>query len=209
PRRAAAPTPSKHCGLPVMIQLGMGAAAKCQIILARALRVCKEIIWTLCCWPPGPLARRERRAIPGAVCEERATKPAGLRAAAQRGAAAKGAYRLCCRSSTMSDIAFVAAPRICPPGARAKMGTYFCASPKDDPSKVRNYATVYRLCKAHHHRIGVRCCRNCGPPPVVATACRQSALSLEVGRGRPAGLRQPHEAGNRAASGEADPHRRS
>ncbi len=37
-------------------------------------------------WPPGPLARRERRAIPGAVCEERATKPAGPRAAAQRGA---------------------------------------------------------------------------------------------------------------------------
>ena len=35
-----------------------------------------------CCWPPGPLARRERRAIPGVVCEERATKPAGLRAAA-------------------------------------------------------------------------------------------------------------------------------
>src|SRR5213083_1846900 len=77
-----------------------------------------------------------------------------------RGARRRRAYRLCCRSSTMSDIAFVAAPRICPPGARAKMGTYFCASPKDDPSKVRNYATVYRLCKAHHHRIGVRCCRN-------------------------------------------------
>ena len=35
-----------------------------------------------CCRPPGPLARRERRAIPGVVCEERATKPAGLRAAA-------------------------------------------------------------------------------------------------------------------------------
>jgi len=44
-----------------------------------------------------------------------------LLAAARRGAAAKGAYRRCCRSSTMSDIAFVAAPRICPPGARAKM----------------------------------------------------------------------------------------
>src|SRR5437762_6344613 len=29
--------PANHCGLPVMIQLGMGAAAKCQIILARAL----------------------------------------------------------------------------------------------------------------------------------------------------------------------------
>jgi TonB family protein len=35
-----------------------------------------------CCWPPDPLARRERRAIPEVVCEERATKPAGLRAAA-------------------------------------------------------------------------------------------------------------------------------
>jgi len=33
-----------------------------------------------CCWPPGPLARRERRAIPEVVCEKRATKPAGLRA---------------------------------------------------------------------------------------------------------------------------------
>src|SRR5437773_5454655 len=38
-----------------------------------------------CCRPPGPLARRERRAIPGAVCEERATKPAGLRAASPEG----------------------------------------------------------------------------------------------------------------------------
>src|SRR5438034_7625332 len=88
----------------------------------RKLRVCDEIIWTLCCWPPGPLARRERRAIPGAVCEERATKPAGR---SPEGAAAKGAYRLCCRSSTMSDIAFVAAPRICPPGARAKVSILF------------------------------------------------------------------------------------
>src|SRR5204863_2233683 len=43
---------------------------------------------------------------------------------ARRGAAAKGAYRRCCRSSTMSDIDFVAAPRICPPGARAKMQSY-------------------------------------------------------------------------------------
>ncbi len=38
------------------------------------------------------------------------------------GAVAKGAYRLCCRSSTMRPgIACVAAPRICPPGARAKV----------------------------------------------------------------------------------------
>src|ERR671930_1010071 len=76
--------------------------------------------FTFCCRPPGPLARRERRAIPGAVCKERATKPAGLRAAALRGAAA-GGHLLCCRSSTMSDIDFVAAPRICPPGLRAQM----------------------------------------------------------------------------------------
>src|SRR5437773_12361311 len=85
--------------------------------------------FTFCCRPPGPLARRERRAIPGAVCEERATKPAGLRAAARRGAAPKGAYRLYCRSSTMSDIDFVAAPRICPLGARAKMHTLFPDGP--------------------------------------------------------------------------------
>src|SRR5947208_10814961 len=94
------------------------------LFLREYLRVCKEIIWTLCCWPPGPLARRERRAIPGAVCGERATKPAGLRAAARRGAAA-GGHLLCCRSSAMSDIAFVAAPRICPPGARAKVSILF------------------------------------------------------------------------------------
>src|SRR5438067_10456018 len=31
--------PANDCGLPVMIQLGMGVAAKCQIILARALRL--------------------------------------------------------------------------------------------------------------------------------------------------------------------------
>src|SRR5207245_11308826 len=53
---------------------------------AGAVRVCEEIIWTLCCRPPGPLARRERRAIPGAVCEERATKPAGCPATRERGA---------------------------------------------------------------------------------------------------------------------------
>jgi hypothetical protein len=30
--------------------------------------------FAFCCWPPGPPARQERRAIPGVVCEERATK---------------------------------------------------------------------------------------------------------------------------------------
>src|SRR5207247_3297824 len=32
------PCPANYCSSPVMIELGMGAAAKCQIILARALR---------------------------------------------------------------------------------------------------------------------------------------------------------------------------
>src|SRR5919109_5185192 len=54
--------------------------------------------------------------------------PAGLRAAARRGAAA-GGHMLCCRSSTMSDIDFVAAPRICPPGARAKVFILFLDRP--------------------------------------------------------------------------------
>src|SRR5205823_6947559 len=80
---------------------------------------------------PRPVGEARATSNTQAVCEERATKPAGLRAAARRGAAAKGAYRRCCRSSTMSDSAFVAAPRICPPGARAKMGIYLCASPKN------------------------------------------------------------------------------
>src|SRR3989442_13540199 len=44
------PHAANYCGLPVMIQLGVGAAAKCQIILARALRPpapCNN----QCAWP--------------------------------------------------------------------------------------------------------------------------------------------------------------
>src|SRR5881392_4430913 len=37
------PRPANYCGLPVMIQLGMGVAAKCQIILARALKADLQI----------------------------------------------------------------------------------------------------------------------------------------------------------------------
>jgi hypothetical protein len=65
------------------------------------LRACDKISDALRCRPPGPLARRERRAY-GVVCEERATQSAGLRAAARRGAAA-GGHLLCWRSSTMSS----------------------------------------------------------------------------------------------------------
>src|SRR5437667_4410407 len=76
-----------------------------------------------------PAGKARATSIPGAVCKERATPPAGLRAAARRGAAA-GGHLLCCRSSTMhTGIASVAAPRICPPGARAKMHTLFPDGP--------------------------------------------------------------------------------
>jgi len=78
---------------------------------------------------PRPAGEARTTSIPGVVCKERATKPAGLRAAARRGAAA-GGHLLRCRSSTMhTDIACVAAPRICPPGARAKVQTLFIDRP--------------------------------------------------------------------------------
>ena len=68
-------------------------------------------------WPDGEARATSIRWI----CEERATKPAGLQAAARMGATA-GGHLLRCRSSTMhTGIACVAAPRICPPGARAKV----------------------------------------------------------------------------------------
>src|SRR5438876_3657578 len=49
---------------------------------------------------PRPAGKARATSIPGAVCKERATQPAGLRAAARRGAAAGGHLRRC-RSSTM------------------------------------------------------------------------------------------------------------
>ena len=49
---------------------------------------------------PRPAGEARATSIP-VVCKERAIKPAGLRAAAQRGAAA-GGHLLRCRSSTMT-----------------------------------------------------------------------------------------------------------
>jgi len=88
------------------------------------LRVCQEISGALRWRLPGPLARRERRAYP-LVCKERATKAAGLGAAARRGAAAGGHLRRCRSSTMLSGIACVAAPCICPPGARAEVHHLF------------------------------------------------------------------------------------
>src|SRR5213078_1526935 len=56
---------------------------------------------------PRPAGKARATSIPGAVCKERATPPAGLRAAARRGAAAR------------ARIGFVAAPRRCPPASPA------------------------------------------------------------------------------------------
>src|SRR6266540_7418847 len=58
--------------------------------------------------PPGPLAPRERRAIPGAVCEERATKPEGTAERSPQGRVGEG--HVSC---------FVAAPRRCVPASPA------------------------------------------------------------------------------------------
>ena len=78
---------------------------------------------------PRPAGEARAARISEVVCKERATKPAGLRAAARRGAAA-GGHLLRCRSSAMrTGIACVAAPRICPPGARAKVQTLFIDRP--------------------------------------------------------------------------------
>src|SRR5438876_1402298 len=46
---------------------------------------------------PRPAGKARATSIPVAVCKERATQPGGLRAAARRGAAEKGAYRRRCR----------------------------------------------------------------------------------------------------------------
>src|SRR5205814_4811477 len=56
---------------------------------------------------PRPAGKARATSIPGAVCKERATPPAGLRAAARRGAAAR------------ARIGFVAAPRRCTPASPA------------------------------------------------------------------------------------------
>ena len=78
---------------------------------------------------PRPAGEARAASIPEVVYKERATKPAGLRAAARRGAAA-GEHLLRCRSMAMhTGIACVAAPRICPPGARAKVQKLFIDRP--------------------------------------------------------------------------------
>jgi hypothetical protein len=80
------------------MRLGNWLAA--EEVVWHIVRAYDEIRDALRCRPPGPLARRERRAY-RVVCKERTTQPAGLRAAARRGAPTGGHLQRC-RSSTMS-----------------------------------------------------------------------------------------------------------
>src|SRR5438874_13178462 len=97
-------------------------------------RVCKEIIWTLCCWPPGPLARRERRAIPGAVCKERATQPAGTapRSPVGRSPEGRGGGRASAALPLLDDITTSPASRrlaSARPALAPKCTPYFLTGP--------------------------------------------------------------------------------
>src|SRR5438552_19042084 len=92
------------------------------------LRARQEIRCTFCCWPPGPLARRERRAYPlryvrSEQHSQRACGPQPGGARRRAGIFGVAAPRRC------HHIACVAAPCICPPGARAKMHTLFSDGP--------------------------------------------------------------------------------
>src|SRR5204863_5209863 len=92
------------------------------------LRARQEIRCTFCCWPPGPLARRERRAYPlryvrSEQHSQRACGPQPGGARRRAGICGVAAPRRC------HHIACVAAPCICPPGARAKMHALFSDGP--------------------------------------------------------------------------------
>ena len=65
-----------------------------------ALRARQEIRCAFCCWPPGPLARRERRAYPLRYVRSEQHSQRACGPQARRGAAAGGHLRRC-RSSTM------------------------------------------------------------------------------------------------------------
>ena len=92
---------------------------------------------------PRPAGKARATSIPAAtaaVCKERATQPAGLRAAARRarrraGICGVAAPRRC------HHIGCVAAPCICPPGARAKMHALFSDGPLASLTSTTCYGT--------------------------------------------------------------------
>ena len=101
----------------------------CQLAKDFWLRARQEIRCTFYCWPPGPLARRERRAYPLRYVrsEQHSQRACGPQPEGARRRRARiggvAAPRRC------HHIACVAAPCICPPGARAKMHTLFSDGP--------------------------------------------------------------------------------
>jgi hypothetical protein len=118
-------------GAPPLVRLITTIASRFSIVVTEevaAKSLSMNNVYTLLL-APRPAGEARATSIPGVVCKERATKPAGQRAAARKGAAA-GGHLLRCRSSTIhTDITCVAAPRICPPGARAKVQTLFIDRP--------------------------------------------------------------------------------
>src|SRR6266516_2888582 len=90
--------------------------------LVVTVRARQEIRCTFCCWPPGPLARRERRAYPVRYVRSEQHRQGAC------GPQPGGARR-------RAGICFVAAPRICPPGARAKIHTLFPDGPLEVNSR--------------------------------------------------------------------------
>ena len=91
--------------------------------LSVRLRACDEMSDALRCWPPGPMARRERRAY-RVACKERTTQP---RACGPQPEGARRRAGICFVAAPRRwhRIACVAAPCICPPGARAEVRHLF------------------------------------------------------------------------------------
>ena len=118
-------------------RLDLASQAPCArplVLSGWASRARQELRCTFCCWPPGPLARRERGAYPlwYSPSEQQSQRACGPQP--------KGARHLLrCRSSTMhTGIACVAAPCSWLPGARAKMHIVFL----DGPLVRKNIMTV-------------------------------------------------------------------
>src|SRR5438876_10500812 len=92
------------------------------------LRARPRITFALCCGPPGPLARRERRAYPLRYVR---SEQHSQRACGPQPGGARRRADICGVAAPLRchHIACVAAPCICPPGARAKMHTLFSDGP--------------------------------------------------------------------------------
>src|SRR5213076_736288 len=85
---------------------GLAATKTSRFFAFSRLRARQEIRCTFCCWPPGPLARRERRAYPVRYVRSEQHRQ---RACGPQPGGARGRAGIC----------FVAAPRRCTPASPA------------------------------------------------------------------------------------------